>query len=168
MIPSIETLELLKALPLSKEGDIFFVESEKCNYVYHNNEWIPEDTQSEAVIGIGSLYDLNKEIMSQMPGLTPENWMKAYDLLNEFIVSKNNKYYMLLSHEFRYYTLFVRNGASEQPIELAVGDCLHNWVVKSIELTNNNDAIEIWAEVPEVGTIVFYFFPYDLGVIECL
>lgn len=164
MIPTIETLELLKALPLAKDGECFWVVEKNCAYVRQNGDWIPQPQDTN--ISLGTLYEMNKEIISQLPGLTPEKWMEAYDLITDFIKAKNNKYFMLLSHEFRYYTVFARVGA-EQPVAEAIGECLHSWVVKTIDLTPEGDAIEIWADIPERGLTVFYFFSYDSGVCEC-
>ena len=164
MIPTIETLELLKALPLAQDGECFWVIEENCAYVRKDGEWVPQS--QDANISLGTLYDMNKGIIAQLSNLTPEKWEEAFDLITDFIETKNNKYFMLLSHEFRYYTLFARIGA-EEPVAEAIKECLHSWDVKVIDLTPEGDAIEIWANIPDRGLTVFYFFPYDLGVCEC-
>lgn len=164
MLPVIETLILLKALPLAKEGDCFWVTEENCAYVYTNGGWSPQDKNSD--IALGSLYDINKGVVAQLPVYTPEQIMCMLDLINEFIANTENKYYMLLSNELHYYTVFTRTGSGE-PIPEAFLSCIEGWMVKSAELTPDNSAIEIWIEIPEEGVYVLYFFPYDLGVCEC-
>lgn len=166
MIPTIETLELLKALPLSKEGDTFFVTSEECVYKYNGEEWVKEEEQK---VVIGSLYDLNKQVIFQLPNLTPEKIMSGLDLIEDFVNKTNNTYYMLLNHDLHYYTIFMRCDTEEDRLAQATYECLSSLrcTYKSIDYTADGDAVEIWLHNEEIGAIMFLLFPYDQGVVLC-
>jgi hypothetical protein len=48
----------------------------------------------------------------------------------------------------------------------AIFACIENiGHLKSFELTEAKDAIEIWVTTPEEVTTCLYFFPYDAGVV---
>jgi hypothetical protein len=93
-------------------------------------------------------------------------------LIRDFILKTQNKYYMLLCRDINYYTLFAidafRN--TEEILEnVMIDECITRYMgdIKSIELTEAGDAIEIWYTAPD-DTYVMYFFPYDAGVIVCV
>ena len=168
MIPTIETLELLKALPLAKEGDIFFVIAENCAYRYNGREWVVERTQEHSDIALGSLYDLNKQVILQLPDLTPEEIMQGLDLIDDFVKETNATYYMLLNHDVHYYTVFVRNGQGDR-LPQTLLECLTVFEspYKCIDYTAEGDAIEIWLDTDWHGSLMFLLFPYDGGIVPC-
>ena len=130
-------------------------------------------------IAMGTLYDVNKNIVEKsIAALTTEEMQRKKDLIVDFIHQANNSYYMLLCNERKDYTIFHRNiegdcfkddaGKAEENIEnILIDECLPNrGYTKSIELTENKDAVEIWISIDE-ESYCYYFFPYDAAIIEC-
>lgn len=132
-------------------------------------------------VEIGTLYDVNKNLVEKnIEILTEEEIDNKRTLIQDFISKTNNQYYMLLCNDKKDYTVFHRNknknGQYWDVCEGYVGDridkiltkeCLPNrGDIKSIELTKNKDAIEIWISI-EQESFCYYFFPYDNAAIEC-
>ena len=119
-----------------------------------------------------SMYDINKQVISQMPCLTIEEFEGKREIFNEYHFSQFANYYMLLCNELRYYTLFHTKMACEgeelDSLSSEIMSCLISFTddIKSIEITDDKTAIEIWITKDE-ETYVMYLFNYDLGVIEC-
>lgn len=115
---------------------------------------------SKSGLEIG-LYDINKQIISQLPALT--NILEKQKLINNFSIDTKNTYYMLYGKEISYFTLFKIK--EYQYFGAEVVDCLeYIGIIKAIDLTETNDAIEIWIE-NEDGPTCLYLFPYDTGVV---
>ena len=116
-----------------------------------------------------SLYEINRSIIDQQ-GPIEEALTSKCDLLKEFIINTNNKYYMLYGKEIGYFTLFVKDQNWEfETIDLAVIECLLNvGTIYSIEYTKTQDAIEIWVKTKEDEPILtcMYLFPYDNGIVK--
>lgn len=127
-----------------------------------------------AKVGMGTLYDANKSIMSKQAPISAKEWSDKSKALVEFCKKTQNQYYMLLNRETYNFTLFnfhsSNNHASLNTRKLIYDElkiCLQNrGEVLSIELTEQEDAYEIWIRDDEQNILVYYFFPYDIGVIE--
>ena len=115
-----------------------------------------------------NLYDLNKQIISQMPTLDEDGIDLALMTIAAYIKNTENKYYMLLCKDINYYTLFNISTTITEPyaceeVLACAGDL---GVLKSVEV-NDNDAVEIWVQDEQGEAMVMYLFPYDAGVVEC-
>lgn len=88
---------------------------------------------------------------------------------------------MLLCNDRKDYTIFHRNqkcingefldrceGYTGDYIEsVLLDECLPNrGSIKSIEFTEDKNAIEIWLSI-DGESFVYFFFPYDSAIIEC-
>ena len=149
--------------------------------MWTGTEWtnVKADTNSEIQM---TAYDINKQVIDQLPALTEEELEDKKDIIGQFVKNTNNEYYMLLCREKNYYTLCHRvpgmnpspadnvRQYSEWPNEIITTEdliiecsrCLGE--IKSIELVDG--AVEIWVTDP-FDTYVMYFFPYDGGVEAC-
>ena len=82
--------------------------------VYKDSKWIPLNNNAKLnTEGSGieiNLYDLNKNIMSQLKPLSDEKLKELKKLILTFDDTIDNTYYMLLCREQNYYTMFVKNG----------------------------------------------------------
>ena len=135
------------------------------------NSHIPEE---EKVVANGNLqmniYELNKQLISQMANLTDEDLVNSKQLIKDYFQEQGNRFYMLLCKDINYYTLFeivedtwVQPAAADEVIE-----CIKEiGTVKSIDRTEDG-AIEIWAQPDESDPLAMYLFPYDAGVIQCI
>ena len=130
---------------------------------------IPEE---EKIVANGNiqmkLYDLNKQIISQMADLTNEDLKDSKNIITEYLQKQGNKFYMLLCRDINYYTLFKTSTEAKLPAAASeVLECAKTiGTIKSVDI-NDNNAIEIWVHAENSEPLAMYLFPYDLGVIEC-
>lgn len=130
--------------------------------VWTNEGWNTVKSENSG-INMG-LYEMNKQIISQLSKLTEAELFDKDLLINTLHAKFNNEFYMLYGKEISYFTLFrifdsIRFGNE-------VIDCLNNvGDIKAIDFTEPEDAIEIWVET-EDGPTCLYLFPYDSGVVQ--
>ena len=127
--------------------------------------------KSEAQVTLGTLYDVNKQIVAQEPAISEEHFNKAIKQLYDWFFASRHNYYMLLCHELRDYTLFNFDATSEKRAHKAaeatddVLECMTNrGQLISVEFQTDG-AWEIWMRNDE-GCFAYYLFPYDNAVIE--
>ena len=70
------------------------------------------------------LYDMNKQIIAQLPTLTTNDLLEKLPLVEELHNKYNNEYYMLYGKEISYFTLFKLKQVESFPHEAI--DCLQN------------------------------------------
>lgn len=109
------------------------------------------------------LYDMNKQIIAQLPTLTTDDLLEKLPLVEELHNKYNNEYYMLYGKEISYFTLFKLKQVESFPHEAI--DCLQNiGPIQAIDLTEDKDAIEAWVMADGEATCL-YLFPYDNGLV---
>ena len=164
---TVKNLELLKSLPLRQniendEYEMSIVEDEQKVYQYKNGEWVEYKSPDGLTI---SLLELNSMAITQLAPLPNEEIIKAKLAINKLV---SLGYYMLLSNELKYYTVFNfnKNYTKDNPrIADEVIACLQELGdIKSYEV--NNDNIEFWI-TKEDKSYPLYFFDYSGGVIKC-
>ena len=128
--------------------------------IYHEGKWVPV-TSDGAGLSLG-LYDLNKQIIAQLPELADLN--KAIQTIGALHEMYHNKYYMLYGKEISYFTLFKL--IEPQYFAQEVLDCLRNvGKIKAIDPDEPGTAVEIWVETDD-GPTCLYLFPYDSGLVQ--
>lgn len=128
--------------------------------IYHDGHWVTMRTDS-AGLNLG-LYDLNKQIIAQLPELTDLD--KAIQTINALHEMYRNKYYMLYGKEISYFTLFKL--IEPQYFAQEVLGCLQNvGKIKAIDPDEPGTAVEIWVETDD-GPTCLYLFPYDSGLVQ--
>ena len=122
-----------------------------------------------ADVTMGTLYDMNKAAIINMPSLTNSELKKNLKKIKQFFLDKTDKYFMLLNRETYNFTLFNLGNKNEIAMKQTMDDfkeCLNNrGRVVSIELDSAGN-YEIWIVDDFNEALVYYLFPYDLGVIE--
>ena len=143
-----------------QEGEIIQNSIDKKFYIYKDGNWMLINMESSG-INMG-LYDMNKQIISQLPVLTDlENKKHTINSLHEKF---NNEFYMLYGKEISYFTLFRIFDSTHFGNEVI--DCLNNvGNIKAIDFTEAQDAIEIWIQDKDEPTCL-YLFPYDSGLVQ--
>ena len=125
-------------------------------------------------IAMGSLYDMNKQLMKQMPALNREGVLTAYDGLKAWFQENTGRYYMLLCNERHDYTLFNLDKSGTWKIipkehtESAANDvmeCLTNRGALLAADLQNDSTWEFWIRDYD-ECFAYYLFPYDQAVIE--
>ena len=151
----------LNSLQNVSDGDLILVDNDKQVYCCKNGELTP--ISSDANLNL-SLYDLNKNIISQLEPLDLNEIGEKMSLFKDFYNKTDNKHYMLLCKEYNYYTIFECDSMLNMPtFGAAISEVISNvGEVYSIEATENKDAVEIWIKPEgEETPLVFYLFPYD-------
>lgn len=142
------------------EGEIMQNTVDGKFYIWHDDSWALINVDNSG-INMG-LYDMNKQIISQLPELT--DLEDKHYTINNLHAKFNNFYYMMYGKEISYFTLF--KIIEPQYFSSEVIDCLKNvGIIKAIDFTEAQDAIEIWVE-NENGPTCLYLFPYDNGVVQ--
>lgn len=151
------------------KGQRAFSPETKKLYVYTDEGW----QQLDGDINLGmSMYDLNKQVISQLPYLDKDGLEKAVQTLDNYAQVTEHTYYMLLCRDINYYTLFYVYSGLVVPSDLNhfsadVLECATNiGAIKSVE--QSEGAIEIWVQPTNEEPMAMYLFGYDTGVIECI
>ena len=148
------------------EGQKAFSPQTKKLYCFTNGEW----KVLEGNVNLGmTIYDLNKQVISQMGILEGTVRKEAHLRIIDMATRSNNTYFMLLCRDINYYTLFKLNKDNNGLCNIAseVFDCVEDiGAIKSVEDVDDG-AIEIWAHPVDGDPVAMYLFPYDAGVIEC-
>lgn len=128
---------------------------------------IPEKATGELKM---TLFDLNKQIMSQKPDLTEDQIIEGKKEIMHFkLDNADSRYFMLLSNDIHYYTVLAIDKAAKELLEDVVIELLHDWGdIKDIYLSENKGSIDFWVKSFNDNMAYFKLFPYDTGVIECL
>lgn len=168
-----------------KVGSIAFVTESHMYYEYKDyGDWAAVNAE-DVRLGLGikelpstakfkglemSLYDINKQIISQLPEFTEENLTKfKNEILPDFMSKNYGNYYTLLSKEASYYTLFRR---TSRPDEMSIADALlecisYVGVVKDVSTEETSPEIAIWIQDHDSTNVeCYHFFNYDMGVVE--
>ena len=143
-----------------KEGEVMQNSVDNHYYVWHDGQWnVVKMDSSGFEMG---LYDMNKQIISQMPNLT--DWDRVETTLLDFDKKWHNDYYMLYGKEISYFTVFRVKESSAFGREVI--DVIKNvGAVKAIDPTENADAMEVWV-IYEGEPTCLYLFPYDSGIVQ--
>ena len=126
-------------------------------------------------ISMGNLYDMNKQLMEREPAATPDEIQVAKEQLREYFTHNfQQKYFMLLCHELRDYTMFNLDKTSSWAIAKAdvvlnaandVIECMTNRGELLVADLQDDGAWELWIRNSE-GCFAYYFFPYGEAVLE--
>lgn len=134
-----------------------------------------EDKISQSEINLGNLYDINKQFMEKEPAINDASLQVAKEHLRNWITTHfKQKYFMLLCHELRDYTVFNLNktnekdSASPSTIFESVNDiieCMTNRGTLLVVDEQDDGVWELWIRNSE-GCFAYYLFPYGEAVLE--
>lgn len=119
-----------------------------------------------AEIELGTLYEMNKEMMKKEPQLDPIQYVKKINEVAEAI--KEYNYAMLLCHDRRDYTLFDLTGFKWDTDELKkdLSEVIGNrGTILAIDLQDTG-AYEIWIKGIDDECFAYYLFDYSQGVVK--
>lgn len=135
------------------------------------------DTKPKATseVSLGNLYDMNKQLMEhEMPMDGDAIEVALNELQNWLAAHWNDKYFMLLCHECRDYTLFnldkTSTWARPQGTVLLdaakdVLECMTNRGTLLAVSLQPDGVYELWIRNDE-GCFAYYLFPYGTAVLE--
>lgn len=130
--------------------------------------------KQEAEMSIGNLYEINQQMMKNEKPLSDEQLTDKIYAINDWIQKVedkiHSKYYMLLCHERRDYTLFNLRQASQINCLSAAADvidCANNrGDILAVEHQEEDDVWEIWIRTIDDRCCAYYLFPYGQAVLE--
>ena len=137
-------------------------------FKFVKGEWVPFLPKADGKGPEISLYELNRSIIRQQREYNANQMQDFINDLNNYADETTNKYYMLLSVETAYYTVFVSQpdesndlkdlGSALLAISLAIGPIVSHDICE--------DHVEIWFRNLEDNEVYIYMlFPYDGGVV---
>jgi len=160
-VKDIKTLRKLKEN--NKINELALVEDTRVMYKWDGSNW--QSYVSPKGVNT-TLYEINQAAITGLPECSEEELSAKTDEFTKWREETNKQYYMLLSNDERYYTMFVTRQYHKLPFGVEVMDCLKSrGQVKSIELLDNG-SFECWI-THDNDSHVYYLFPYEEGVIEC-
>lgn len=128
-----------------------------------------------AEVSMGTLYDMNKNVIANLSALSKRQVKDRLLEISEYIKKTDNRYYMMLCHEARDYTVF-NIQKNDDSIHNAIEElklCLDNRGEIYSIAEDTNGAIEIWIKgtgyceyLEKDKFYMYYLFPYDAAVIE--
>lgn len=140
-------------------------------------------TDEAKTMEVGTLYELNQQLMSQLPAQPQSHIQLQFQKIQEWVASHDKQYYMLLCKEKADYTLF--NLSSLTPLkreyaDLVVENKIRESMIKELKECINNrgfliainkaadDAWEFWIKDSITKKVHMYMF-FECGpmVIEC-
>jgi len=162
-VQDIKTLTKLKRN--NKLNERALVKDTHSVYKWNGSNW-----EFQGRTGIDTtLFQLNQSIMTGLPKYSHEQISAAKRLIDSWHSRHQGNYYMLLSNEQHYYTVFhIGHDYSNPVLENAVIDeCLGALgAIKEVSLTDD-DVVECWVTIGDTS-YVYYLFNYDEGVVECV
>lgn len=122
-------------------------------------------------VSIGTLYDTNKTLIQQTEKVLKGRalYNKINEVVTPFLLNfMTRKYYMLLCHELRDYTVFNLIENNQKKVEEELIECLKNrGAIYAIDVSEDEQALEIWIQYEEDDQMYCYMlFPCDDFIIE--
>ena len=160
---AIKRLDISQIRYEPQDGEIVFNTTDDGYYIYKDGNWMKINVENSG-LNLG-LYDLNKQIIAQLPMLSDEELSDKKAVINQLHEKFNNEYYMLYGKEMSYFTLFKLKDPSRFGDEVI--ECLDflGGDVKCVDMTEPEDAIEIWVQEGTEDPSCLYLFPYDTGLV---
>lgn len=167
-LKQVKTKDELYTIQNHIPGETVYCEDDKTIYIWDEEKgWQALNTSADGNGLNLNLYDLNKNIISQLNTLTYSELFDKMSIIAEYYDNSNNDFHMLLCRDYNYYTLFNKKQNAEHGFAKTIHDIITDiGGVYSIEPTSEG-AIEIWIRpIEEETPLAFYLFPYDAGVVD--
>ena len=118
-------------------------------------------------VSLGTAYEINKNLIEKYEKeLTEEELIQKKEMLLNYLNTHQDQYFMLLCNDRKDYTVFRLIENKNELINILVDECLKNrGIIKGIDITSDEYAIEIWLSIDNEA-FCYYFFPYGDAVIE--
>lgn len=149
-----------------KDGELAHLEKEEKMFVWKDDNWSELKTEGHSNVQM-TMYEVNKQIMSQLPGHNKDEIKKDIETINKFYEVEKSSFYMLLCKEESYYTVLKRNNDTSDRLGPTVIDLLIEIDHSILSVENlNNAEVEIWSRDKEDNIWCSHLFNYDIGVVD--
>lgn len=132
-------------------------------------------SKTTSEVSLGNLYDINKQLMENEAAISMNVLKEKKESLHQWFKDNfNQKYFMLLCHELRDYTVFnldktsTWKAAQYNALANASADVIECMTNRGTLLTltlQDNNTWELWIRNSE-GCFAYYLFPYGEAVLE--
>lgn len=150
--------------PEYSQGATIYIEDENKFYVYTDFAWVEQSQPKHSEGPSMTLYDFNKEIISNFNPYTEEQWEKEITATNNWLRTTEGEYFMLLCRDINYYTILHRvKDEKEDSAGTVIKDCIDSL---GQLLTTDYDLpkVEYWVRIEDDAVICLNLFRYDMGV----
>ena len=148
-----------------QDGELASLETEKKMLVWRDNNWCEVQTEGHSNVQM-TMYEINKQIMAQLPAHNEEDLKKDADVINEFYDIDKSEFYMLLCKEQSYYTILRRKDASGRLGSITTDLLIEiGHSILSVENVDNAE-IEIWSKDSNDEVWCLHLFNYEAGVVD--
>lgn len=150
-----------------EQGELAHIEETNKIYVF-NEDWKEIKTEGDSNIKL-SLYEINEQLIKQLPDLTDEQIQEEKKKIRDFYTQKETNVYMLLCKEHSYFTTFLLENGNYDTLENEVINCVlfsGAHTIRSIENIEDNE-LEIWAADQDNEIWCYHLFDYTEGFIVC-
>ena len=164
-ILKVQNRKILESLQNHQEGEVAFCEEEQ-QYMVYKNGWTP--VQAE-MTGDGlkiNLYDLNKQVVSQLPPFDDTRIQDAIDTTNAW---GTKKLYMLYGKEISYFTVIMDETNEDNEFN-TLGETVMALlkditdIIYAYDVMDEN-TIEVWVKYQDMTTVL-YLFNYENGLVK--
>lgn len=161
----VEVIEFEKAADLPAEpgeGQVAYCEEEKSYKIANNGAWVDFSPESSGVST--SLYELNRQIIGQLP---PLDEAQINDRIESLNIWRKADFYMLYGKEISYFTV-LKPDTENLDFE-NFGEAIFNLLtditeaIYAMDIIDDN-TVEIWIHY-EGNPTVLYLFNYDGGIV---
>lgn len=164
----IKDLKTLRKLTTNnKDGELAIVEETRVLYKWDGANWIVYKPEGGLKT---NLCELNQSAMTAAPAMENDSIEAAKQKIANYVSKQNSSYFMLLSNDRNYYTVFLTGydtgtDFNYAKIEDEVIECLQNrGILKDID--DVEGGIEFWLTEDD-NSYVYYLFDYQGGIIKC-
>ncbi len=121
-----------------------------------------------ADVEIGSLYDLNKQVMSQLPPQSEDALNHNYNLIGAWFSSTDKTHwFMLMCKERSDFTLFhIKEANYSKAIEELKEVLQERGKILAIQYIHGEDAFEIWIKDADDEVFMFMLFEASWMIVE--
>ena len=159
---------LMKLKTNNKIDELALVEETRTLYKWDGENWNVYKNPTGVNV---SLYELNQSAMAAAPAMPTDAIEAAKQTIGDYVDDfPHAHYFMLLSNERKYYTLFSIGHATGTDFEYPT---IENEVIECLEsqgeiqdISKVDGGIEFWI-TEDNNSYVYYLFNYDGGVIKC-
>lgn len=118
-----------------------------------------------------NLYDMNKEVLKSMPPINSIVLRQKINEIKNFMLEQKNRYFMLLNRETYNFTLLDFGSLEKEESDVkriikGFKECLEIRGEVIAIAKEDMSSYEIWIRNEEDQILVYYLFPYDIGVIN--
>lgn len=143
----VQKASLLPALQNHKNNEVAFAVEENAYYIYNEEEgeWKPAQPQL-------TVYDMNKQVIGQLPFLSDDEVIKAKEIIKEWRKGKGSTL-LLFNKEISFINIFNKQMLAADNFEEALFKVLENRFdgIRNIVL-EDDDTIGIWADYDDQPT----------------